>query len=218
MKIEGLFLVVYKNLSSALRHLQTRPMDNKIAIVFQFFAFSPKHQSILQKFPGFLFEIKLDIHLFDTELDIICSSLKKSRFFKHFCFCAPCLTVGAVPLLKLSRSRESANVQVLYFVGSVQKCGTKFSTCCAYWCQKKKKKQFFLVSRQLLSLKKKKRKTKNLFNSPVCVLEISDLLLPFILQGTHNNNSVVIQFYHFPNHVSCQIPSEKRLKCLLLRK
>ena len=117
-------------------------MDNNIAIVFQFFAFWLKHQSIEQKFPGFLFDIKLDIHLFDTELDIICSrktSLKKSRFFKHFCFCAPCLTVGAVPLLKLSRNRESANVQVLYFVGSVQKCGTKFSTCCAYWWQKKRK-------------------------------------------------------------------------------
>ena len=55
------------------------------------------------------------------------------RFFKHFCFCAPCLTVGAVPLSKLSRNRESAKVKVLYFVGSDQKCGTKFSACCASW-------------------------------------------------------------------------------------
>ena len=54
-------------------------------------------------------------------------------FFKHFCFCTLCLTVGAAPLLKLSRKRESANVKVLYFVGSDQKCGTKFSACCAYW-------------------------------------------------------------------------------------
>ena len=30
--------------------------------------------------------------------------------------------------------------------------------------------------------------------------------------------SGAIQFYHFPNHVSCQIPSEKRLKRLLLSK
>ena len=28
---------------------------------------------------------------------------------------------------------------VLYFVGSDQKCGTKFSACCAYWWQKKEK-------------------------------------------------------------------------------
>ena len=53
-------------------------------------------------------------------------------------------------MLKLSRNRESANVKVLYFVGSDQKCGTKFSACCAYWWQKKRKKQFFLVSRQVL--------------------------------------------------------------------
>ena len=70
------------------------------------------------------------------------------------CFCVPCLTVGAVPLLKLSRNRESANVKVLYFVGSDQKCGTKFSACCACWWLKKKK-QFFLVSCQVLSLKEK---------------------------------------------------------------
>ena len=76
------------------------------------------------------------------------------RFFKHFCFCAPCSTVGAVPLLKLSRNRQSANVKVLYFVGSDQKCGTKFPACYAYWWQNKKKKQFFLVSRQVLSFKK----------------------------------------------------------------
>ena len=54
-------------------------------------------------------------------------------FLKHFCFCAPCLTVGAVPLLQLSRNRESANVKVLNFVGSDQRCGTKFSACSAYW-------------------------------------------------------------------------------------
>ena len=60
-------------------------------------------------------------------------------FLKHFCFCAPCLTVGAVPLLQLSRNRESANVKVLYFVGSDQRCGTKFSACSAYWWQKKEK-------------------------------------------------------------------------------
>ena len=57
-------------------------------------------------------------------------------------------------MLKLSRNRESANVQVLYFVGGDQKCGTKFSACCAYWWQKEKKKQFFLVSRQVLPLNK----------------------------------------------------------------
>ena len=57
-------------------------------------------------------------------------------------------------MLKLSRNRESANVKVLYFVGSDQKCGTKFSACCAYWWQKKKKKKFFLVSRQVLPLNK----------------------------------------------------------------
>ena len=102
----------------------------------------------------------------------------------HFCFCTLCVTVGAVPMLKLSRDRESANVKVLYFVGSDQKCGTKFSARCAYWWQKKE-------SRQVLSLKKKKsRKTKNWFNSTVCVLEISDLLFPCILQRTQNNNSV----------------------------
>ena len=54
--------------------------------------------------------------------------------------------------------------------------------------KKKKNKQFFLVSRRVLSLKKS-RKTKNWFNSPVCVFEIFDLLPPCILQGTHNNNS-----------------------------
>ena len=112
------------------------------------------------------------------------------RFFKHFCFCAPCSTVGAVPLLKLSRNRQSANVKVLYFVGSDQKCGTKFPACYAYWWQNKKKKQFFLVSRQVLSFKKKSPKTKNWFNSPVCVLEIFDLLPLCVLQGTHNNNSL----------------------------
>ena len=32
------------------------------------------------------------------------------RFFKHFCFCAPCLTVGAVPLLSY---RETENRQTL---------------------------------------------------------------------------------------------------------
>ena len=70
--------------------------------------------------------------------------VEKSRFLKHFRFCASCLTIGAVPLLRLSRNRESANVKVLYFVGSDQKCGTKFSACRAHWWQKKKKKQFFL--------------------------------------------------------------------------
>ena len=68
------------------------------------------------------------------------SSWKKSRFLKHFCFCALCLTIGAVPLLRLSRNRESENVKVLYFVGSDQKCGTKFSACRAHWWPKKKEK------------------------------------------------------------------------------
>ena len=36
------------------------------------------------------------------------------RFFKDFCFCAPCLTIGAVPLLKLWRNRESVNIKVNY--------------------------------------------------------------------------------------------------------
>ena len=58
--------------------------------------------------------------------------VEKSRFLKHFRFCASCLTIGAVPLLRLSRNRESANVKVLYFVGSDQKCGTKFSACRAH--------------------------------------------------------------------------------------
>ena len=119
--------------------------------------------------------------------------------------------------MKLSRNRESANVQVLYFVGSVQKCGAKFSTCCAYWWQKKRKSN---SSSLVVSyfLWKQKRKTKNLLNCPVCVLEISDLLLPCILQGTHNNNSVVIQFYHFSNHVSCQIPVGKTTKMSFSKK
>ena len=53
--------------------------------------------------------------------------------------------------VKLSRNRESANIKVLYFVGSDQ---TKFSACCVSWWKRKKKKQLFLVSRQVLSLKK----------------------------------------------------------------
>ena len=49
------------------------------------------------------------------------------------------------------------------------------------------------------------------------VLKIFDLLLPCILQGTHNNSGA-IQFYHFPNHVSCLSPLEKHRKRLLLSK
>ena len=47
-------------------------------------------------------------------------------------FFKACLIVGAVPLLKLSRNRGSANVKVLYLIGTNQKCGNKFSACCAY--------------------------------------------------------------------------------------
>ena len=43
---QRVFFVFHTNFSSALRHLQARPTDNKIAIIFQFFAVSPKHQSI----------------------------------------------------------------------------------------------------------------------------------------------------------------------------
>ena len=92
------------------------------------------------------------------------------RFFKHFCFCAPCLLnrwCGSA-VKAIEPDRESANVKILYFVGSDQKCGTKFSACCASWWQKKKN-QFFFVSHQVLSLKKSCN-TKNWFNSPVCVL------------------------------------------------
>ena len=121
--------------------------------------------------------------------------------------------------LKLSRNRESAELKVLYFVESDQKCGTKFSTCCTYWWQEKKK-QFSLVSRQVLSLKKKqKQKQKNVrIRTDSIPQRVFLRLLPCILQRTQNNNSVGIQFYRFPNHVSCQILSEKRLKCLLLSK
>ena len=42
-----------------------------------------------------------------------------------------------------------------------------------------------------------------------CVSDVFVLLLQL---------SGAIQFYHFPNRVSCQIPSEKRLKRLLLSK
>ena len=66
----------------------------------------------LTNIPGFLFHIEWDISSSREKV------VKKIVSLKHFCFCAPCLTVGAVPLLKLSRNRESANVKVLYFVGS----------------------------------------------------------------------------------------------------
>ena len=144
--------------------------------------------------------------------------VEKSRFLKHFRFCASCLTIGAVPLLRLSRNRESANVKVLYFVGSDQKCGTKFSACRAHWWQKKKKKQFFLVSREVLFLKKKSRKTKNRFNSPVCPWDFRLAASVYTPRDSQQQLSGAMQFYHFPNHVSCQILSEKRLKCLLLSK
>ena len=66
---------------------------------------------------------------------------------------------------------------------------------------KKKHNSPLLVVRYFLF--KKSRKAKNWFNSPMRVLEIFDLLLPCILQGTHNNNSVGrCKSYHFPNQLS----------------
>ena len=119
--------------------------------------------------------------------------------------------------LKLSRNRESAELKVLYFVESDQKCGTKFSTCCTYWWQEKKT----ILPRWSSGtfFKKKKQKQKNLrIRTDSIPQRVFLRLLPCILQRTQNNNSVGIQFYRFPNHVSCQILSEKRLKCLLLSK
>ena len=131
MKTGG-FLVIHTNLSSAhiCRHGQ---WTTKLLLFSNSLHFHPsisrsnKYSQVFSLTLSWIF---------------ICSrksSLKKSRFFKHFCFCVPCLTVGAVPLLKLLRKRESVNLKVLYFVGSDQKCGTKFSACCAHWWQKKRK-------------------------------------------------------------------------------
>ena len=83
--------------------------------------------------------------------------------------------------------------------------------------QKKRKKQFFLVSRQVLSLKRS-RKTKSRFNSPVCSWDFRLAASVYTPRDSQQQLSGAMQFYHFPNHVSCQILSEKRLKCLLLSK
>ena len=125
MKTEG-FFVIHTNLSSAhiCRHGQ---WTTKLLLFSNSLHFHPsirrsnKYSQVFSLTLSWIF---------------ICSrksSLKKSRFFKHLCFCVPCLTVGAVPLLKLLRKRESVNLKVLYFVGSDQKYGTKFSACCAHW-------------------------------------------------------------------------------------
>ena len=203
MKTEG-FFVIHTNLSSAhiCRHGQ---WTTKLLLFSNSLHFHPsirrsnKYSQVFSLTLSWIF---------------ICSrksSLKKSRFFKHLCFCVPCLTVGAVPLLKLLRKRESVNLKVLYFVGS--------DLPAVLTGEKQKKKQFLLVSRQVLSFKKNSRKTKKLIQfSSECSGDFRLVASVYTAGDSQQQLSGAIQFYHFPNHVSCQIQSEKRLKRLLLSK
>ena len=84
---------------------------------------------------------------------------------------------------------------------------------------KKKKKQFLLVSRQVLSLKKNSRKTKKLIQfSSECSGDFRLVASVYTAGDSQQQLSGAIQFYHFPNHVSCLSPLEKHRKRLLLSK
>ena len=82
-----------------------------------------------------------------------CRDQNHPSFCKHCCFCKPCWTVSAVPLLKLRRNRESAIVKVLNFIGVIKSVGVNFLPAMLIG-GKIRKKQFFLISLQLLSLTK----------------------------------------------------------------
>ena len=129
-----------------------------------------------------------------------------------FSFYVPCLTVGAVPLLILPRNRESANVNFI-LSGVIKSVGLNFVP--AVLRGNKKKKKTVLPSQSTGTFFKRKKSPKN---CPVCVLEIFDLLPPCILQGIHNNNSVGRYNFITFRIMSCEIPSEKRLKRLLISK